>query len=206
MNNKKYFEIKRKMVILLILTVFLQISGVSVISASVVEGETGATQDKAVIKLRNDKTVLVNGQKIADGASISSVSKIETLSGAEAEIKIADMGSLVIFPNSDVTLTYSGRNISVNVRKGCVSLFVNEDYTGILTLPSGKTETNSNNQRAELNSCDNIDGATGIPGAGGGVGSVGIPLPVLVASLIAGGIVTVIILTTRGEDASPMAP
>lgn len=216
MNKNLNFTLHRKMALLLAFSIILQISGGPMLRAGEITNvpltKEGNTQDQAIIVLRNDKTVLVNGEKATNGAVIRTGSQIETLIGAEAEVQIPLMGSIKIFPKTKLTVNFSGNTINVQAERGCASLFTRENYKGVLQLPDGKTKMSEADKESEINSCDSdkLGGAGRAGGAGGAGGAVngGLSLPVLVAAL-AGGAVIIGLIAASGDEpqsASPFSP
>lgn len=205
----KIFRLNKPLAIVAILAVFFQIAGIQSLAASKgkdLSPDAGNLQDRATIILRNDKTVLVNGQKTTSGSAISSGARIETQNGAEAEVRILPVGTLKIFPKTNLAITFNNKSINVMVQKGCASLFIARSYQGTLTLPNGERKISQAATAAdELNSCDD-EVAGGIVAAGSPI--PGVSLPALIALIIGGGVAAAagIIAARGGDEPDPASP
>lgn len=199
----KIFRLNKHLAAFAIIAVLFQIAGFQSLAASnpkTASPDVGNSPVRAVIILRNDKTVLVNGQKITSGAAISSGARIETQNGAEAEIQMLPVGTLRIFPRTNLMIAFDSKSINATVQQGCASLFIAQSYEGTLTLPNGERKISpAGTAVAELNSCDKDDGKEIVVGR-----SLisGISLPVLIALIAGGGVATAaaVMIAGRGDD------
>lgn len=205
---RKIRKLKMYLSAVTMLAVFIQLAGAGTVFAALREtADTAAAATKdATITVRNGNPVMVNGQQISSGATVSSGAQIETMAGAEAEVQIPPVGTLKIFPKTKLMVTFNGMHTEVTVERGCASLFVAQNYSGALVLPGGERKVSPAGDASELNSCDAETGAA----APQERAFAGLSLPALLALTIGGGAVTagVLVDVLRGPPpfASPRRP
>lgn len=146
---------------------------------------------------------------------LASGAPFETSRNVEAEIQIPPVGMIKVFPSARILPVFDAQSISVIVREGCVSLFVEKGYSGRLTRPDGTVQSIEAGNAAEINSCDRIavgavgggsgSGTSGAGGVAGGVGGAGggISSSVLAAIVIAGGALGAVLWTFVFNDDLP---
>ena len=188
----------RLIAILTLLVLSIQMSGINVI----------AQQQPVTAKV----SIKRDGRADRQISVIASGAPFETARDVEAEINFPPVGSIKVFPSASVLPVFDAKSISVIVREGCASLFVEKGYSGSLTRPDGRVQKIEVGNAAEINSCDRIaagavGGAGGGSGVGVGVGGVGagtgISSSVLAAIVIASGALGAVLWTVVFKDDLP---
>lgn len=186
----------RLIAILTLLVLSIQMSGINVI----------AQQQPLTAKV----SIKRDGRADRQISVIASGSPFETARDVEAEINFPPVGSIKVFPSASVLTMFDAKSISVIVREGCASLFVEKGYSGSLTRPDGRVQKIDAGNAAEINSCDRsigIGGAGSESGAGGVAGGIGagtgISSSVLVAIVIASGALGAVLWTVVFKDDLP---
>lgn len=96
------------------------------------------------LRTRNNKPVLVNGNKVSSGTSIASGSRIQSPDKIGATVDLASLGRLDCTPNTDFVVTFDASKITVRLKAGYVVLTTRKGISGLVTTPDGKAfETDS---------------------------------------------------------------
>jgi hypothetical protein len=96
------------------------------------------------LRTRDNKPVLVNGNKVNSGTTIVSGSRIQSPEKTGATVEIASLGRLDFAPKTDFVVTFEASKITVRLKAGYVVLTTKQGISGIVTTPDGKAfETDS---------------------------------------------------------------
>lgn len=139
--------------------------------------------------------ITINGASAASGANLLTGAVIETPAGVSATINLGSLGEIEIEPGSELTLEFdhTGNTVKVNLRRGCAKLRTNQNVSGQIDTPDGKsTKTDSNKRRAAA--CYAAAGSGASDGGGLGTGAW-----VAIGAAISGAVIAAIILT-RDDD------
>jgi hypothetical protein len=192
----------RLLAILTFMAVSVQMSGIAVVAQQ--------QPLTAKVTLKRDGRIDQQASVLASGAPF------ETARDIEAEIEFPPVGKIKVFPSAKVLPMFDATSISVAVREGCASLFVEKGYSGRLTRPDGTVQQIEAGNAAEINSCDRLaagavggggGSGTGVGGAAGGVGGAsvgsGISSSILASIVIAGGVLGAVLWTFVFNDDLP---
>ena len=89
------------------------------------------------IMTRQNKPVTLNGNSVPSGTTVFSGAEVHTGAEAGATIDLGPLGRLDLGPNTNLTLTFSEGNVSVNLQSGYVVLTTNQGIKGSVTVPQG---------------------------------------------------------------------
>jgi hypothetical protein len=96
------------------------------------------------LRTRDNKPVLVNGNKVSSGTTILSGARIQSPAKTGATVDLPALGRLDFAPNTDFIITFDVSKISVRLKAGYVVLTTRKGISGIVTTPDGKAfETDS---------------------------------------------------------------
>ena len=88
----------------------------------------------------SNRPVLVNGGEAITGTNVMSGARLVTPAASGAMVEIGSLGSVMIAPSSNVTLTFDSKNIVANVNGGWASLATAEGVKGsVVGLPADAT-------------------------------------------------------------------
>jgi hypothetical protein len=96
------------------------------------------------LRTRDNKPVLVNGNKVSSGTTILSGARIQSPNKVGATVDLASLGRLDFAPDTDFVVTFDAGKVSVRLKAGYVVLTTRKGISGIVTTPDGKAfETDS---------------------------------------------------------------
>jgi hypothetical protein len=96
------------------------------------------------LKTRDNKPVLVNGNKVNSGTTILSGARIQSPAKTGATVDVPSLGRLDFAPNTDFVVTFDASKITVRLKAGYVVLTTRKGISGMVTTPDGKAfETDS---------------------------------------------------------------
>lgn len=88
----------------------------------------------------SNRPVLVNGGEAITGSNVISGARLVTPAASGAMVELRSLGSVMIAPNSNVTLTFDEKNIVANVNSGFASVAASEGVNGsVVGLPTNAT-------------------------------------------------------------------
>lgn len=90
------------------------------------------------LRTRDNKPVLVNGNKVSSGTTILSGARIQSPDKVGATVDLASLGRLDFAPNTDFVVTFDAGKVTVRLRAGYVVLTTRKGISGIVTTPDGK--------------------------------------------------------------------
>jgi hypothetical protein len=86
----------------------------------------------------SNRPISVNGGEAITGTTILSGAQLVTSSAGSASVELSKLGSVVIAPNSNVTLTFDADSVTANVASGWASVATVAGVKGtVLGLPAG---------------------------------------------------------------------
>lgn len=198
------------------------------VSARLSGSAAKAPQDvQGRLTTRGNNPVTVNGNSARSGETIFSGQQLQTPEGTSAAVELGPLGRLDISPGTNLTLTFDGDSVEVNVTAGCAVLTTNRGIGGTLAAPGGaggtgpKTESTDLTRQSSVGNCDAVDGPAGaappgaVSGAGGSAGVTtsgglfGLGKAGTVAFLAAAAIITtaaIVVPCRRGRNPSPGDP
>jgi hypothetical protein len=96
------------------------------------------------LRTRDNKPVLVNGNKVSSGTTILSGARIQSPNKVGATVDLASLGRLDFAPNTDFVVNFDAGKVSVRLKAGYVVLTTRKGISGIVTTPDGQAfETDS---------------------------------------------------------------
>ena len=90
------------------------------------------------LRTRGKKPVIVNGNKVNAGIAIFSGARIQSPENVGATVDLGVLGQLDLAPNTDLTLTFSAGDVSVDLRSGYVILTTKRRVKGIVYTSEGQ--------------------------------------------------------------------
>ena len=90
------------------------------------------------LRTRDNKPVLVNGNKVSTGTTILSGSRIQSPDKIGATVDVASLGRLDFAPNTDFVVTFDASKITVRLKAGYMVLTTRKGICGMVTTPEGK--------------------------------------------------------------------
>ncbi|HEV2834615.1 MAG TPA: hypothetical protein VGW58_04810 [Pyrinomonadaceae bacterium] len=102
-------------------------------------------QQQIVARLttRNNQSITVNGQSAGNGASVLTGATTETGADQFATLNVGPLGSVDIYPNTKVVVTFEQGSLKATVFNGCVKLTAKKNTTGEIATEQaslGKTD------------------------------------------------------------------
>ncbi len=187
-------------------------TGVSSIGSESPGGPSDASVPAtAVLTIRDNRPITVNGAIATSGATILSGNAINTPGQVAAAINLGSLGSVDIAPGTTLTLTFAQKDtLKVILVKGCASLQARKGTSGEIDTPEGTAEKTDSNTGGTVSLCvpQSAHGATkAVVDKVGSVGLFGLGKAAAVA--IIGGRIEAgegIALVGRGSNPGPSAP
>ena len=90
------------------------------------------------LKTRDNKPVMVNGNKATSGTTLVSGSQIQCPDKVGATVDLGALGRMDMAPKTAVTLSFNASSIFVQLRSGYVVLTTSKGVSGKVTTPEGK--------------------------------------------------------------------
>ena len=152
----------------------------------------GAGQLSGQLITSNNQPITVDGKIANPGTTIFSGAQIQTPDGVTATVDLGPLGSVEFAPNTDAELTFTGDQVRVKLRRGCVNVRTKENVKGMVIDPQGTTteDTDTTKKKRRLNICFPILATTAGVSQGVSVGTV---------AAIAGGIGAIVIGAVLGS-------
>jgi hypothetical protein len=129
------------------------------------------------LRTRDNKPVLVNGNKASSGTTLLSGSQIQSPEKIGATVDLGSLGRLDMAPKTDLTLNFSATEISVQLKSGCAVLTTKKGISGRVTTSEGNVfQTDSSKLSSVLartKECEGPETALPIGAAAGGLGAGG---------------------------------
>jgi hypothetical protein len=85
----------------------------------------------------SNRPVLVNGGDAITGTIILSGAQLVTPAAGGATVQLEKLGTVMVAPSSNVTLTFDLKNVTVNISSGDASVTTVEGVKGTVILPDG---------------------------------------------------------------------
>lgn len=168
-------------------------------------GDSVATtpqQTTGILTTQGNKGITVNGATAIGGATIISGASIETPAGVGATISLGSRGSVVIEPNTKLTLEFDQGMIKVMLIEGCVTVHSKKGTTGEIDTPQGVAGKTDPAKDGKVEVCPRRSAAPIVAAAGAG-GLFGLGTAATVA-IIAGGVTAVVVpVIVTGRNPSP---
>jgi hypothetical protein len=96
------------------------------------------------LRTRDNKPVLVNGNKVRSGTTVISGAHIQSPEKTGATVEVASLGRLDFAANTDFVVTFDAGKITVRLKAGYLVLTTRKGINGVVTTPDGKAfETDS---------------------------------------------------------------
>lgn len=171
---------KREKIFERVLSVSLLVAAYAFLSASVLAGKTTGEITVFSTNDSENSSVKVNGEVIQSGRSLFSGSVIATDANSRAIVNIKDVGKLELSPNTQISLTFDDKGISVDLSAGEV------------TALEGTAIVKTSNGVANLNPGESASAAAPVFG-----------VPLVLFGIILAGIATAIIVGIATSDTGP---
>lgn len=125
------------------------------------------------LKTRDNKPVMVNGNKATSGTTLVSGAQIQCPDKVGATVDLGTLGRVDMAPKSDMTLSFNASSISVQLRSGYVVLTTSKGISGTVTTPEGKVfQTDSSRMSSVVaKTKDAIGPETAVGAKSGGIGT-----------------------------------
>lgn len=179
-------------------------------------------QQQIVARLttRNNQSITVNGQSAGNGASVLTGATIETGADQFATLNVGPLGSIDIYPNTKVVVTFEQASLKATVMNGCVKLTAKKNTTGEIATEQGSLGKTDPATGGALEMC-NRSGAPpevgpGVAGAGapaaktaetaGGLFGLGWPATIAIITAGTGAGLTPLFITDEGSNPSRSTP
>jgi hypothetical protein len=120
--------------------VLLAITNVYVFANGTVATKTSEASSKALLGrlvTNSNRPILVNGGEAITGAVILSGARLVTPLVGGATVQLDKLGSVSVAPNSNVTLAFDAKNVTVRVASGNASVSTVDGVTGVVVGPNG---------------------------------------------------------------------
>lgn len=165
------------------------------------------------LKTRNNKPVIVNGNKVASGMTVFSGASIQCPEGVGATVDLGRLGRLDLAPLTNMTVTFTENEVSVKLISGCVLLTTNKDIKGTV-FSEGETYKTDSSKASSLSTCTagsvgpETSGVAIGAGGAGGIGGAGAAAIVGGAGAAVGGAAAAAGSkgSDRGKAVSPSTP
>lgn len=120
------------------LLVLVAVTNVYVFANGTIAG-SGKNANALLGKLitNSNRPVLVNGGDAITGTIILSGAQLITPTASGATVQLEKLGTVVVDPNSNVTLTFDLKNVTVNVASGNAMVSTVDGVKGIVIGPDG---------------------------------------------------------------------
>jgi len=106
--------------------------------ATVLAQTSNSQMVTGVLDISGTRDVLLNGNKVSDGATVLSGSEIKVQDTSSAAVTFDRLGKLAVGCRSTVRLTFTMSQIEVTVLSGYARLVTNQGVTGALINPDGQ--------------------------------------------------------------------
>lgn len=166
------------------------------------------------LKTRNNKPVMVNGNKVASGMTVFSGANIQCPEGVGATVDLGRLGRLDLAPLTNMTVTFTENEVSVKLISGCALLTTNKGIKGTINSEDQTFQTDPL-KSSSLSTCtagstgpETSGTAIGAGGAGGGISGAGAAAIVGGAGAAIGGAAAAAGSkgSDRGKAVSPSTP
>ncbi len=174
-------------------------AGTSRAATNTTAGE--ATSSKLLVgrlAVSEQQSVYVNGNLAGAGTTIFSGMRLQTPAGVNATVQLGALGQLSIEQNSDLTLDFSGTQVSVAVASGNAALTTPENVSGTLTTSDGRVLRSEGSKGGTLASKNAK--AAGWSDWSDGQKAAAIIIPIVAAVII------IAIVVSDDDDESPNNP
>lgn len=164
----------------------------------------------AILTIRDNRPITVNGAIATSGATILSGNAIDTPEHVAAAINLGSLGSVDIAPSTTLTLTFAQKDtFKIMLVKGCASLQARKGTSGEIDTPQGAAEkTDPNTGTVSLCVPQSVHGAAeAVVDKGGSDGLFGLGKAAALA-IIGGriGVAEGVAQVGRGSNPGPSAP
>lgn len=122
------------------LLVLLALTNVYVFANGAVATKTSEASSKALLGrlvTNSNRPILVNGGEAITGAVVLSGARLVTPLVGGATVQLDKLGSVSVAPNSNVTLAFDAKNVTVKVASGNASVSTVDGVTGVVVGPNG---------------------------------------------------------------------
>lgn len=165
----------------------------------------------AILTIRGNRPIAVNGVNTMGGATILSDAAIETPGELGAAIDLGLLGMVDIAPNTTLTPTFNQKDtLKVFLVKGCIRLRASKGTAGEINSPQGVAEKTDTLTGGTLSHCFPQDAHLSAEAASDRVGPNGLfGLGKAAAWAVIGGRIRAgegVVLVGRGSNPAPFAP
>jgi hypothetical protein len=108
----------------------------------------------AILTIRDNRPVTVNGSIATSGATILSGTAIDTPEGVVAVVNLGSLSAVDIAPGTTLSLAFAQKDtLNVVLVKGCASLHVPKGIVGEIHTPQGAAEKIDSNAGGAVSLC-----------------------------------------------------
>lgn len=173
-------------------------------------GRVGGTSvpATAILTIRDNRPITVNGNIATSGATILSGTAIDTPDRVAAAINLGSLGTVDIAPSTTLTVAFAQKDIfNVVLVKGCASLQARKGTVGEIDTPQGAAEKTDPNTGGTVSLCVPQSAHGGAVDKAGSEGLFGLGKDAALA-IIGGriGAAEGVALIGRGSNPGPSAP
>ena len=162
----------------------------------------------AILTIRDNGPIAVNGNIATSGATILSGTAIDTPDQVAAAINLGSLGTVDIATSTTLTLTFAQKDtFNVILVKGCASLQARKGTVGEIDTPQGAAEKTDSNTGGTVSLCVPQSAHVGTVDKAGSEGLFGLGKDAALA-IIGGriGAAEGVALIGRGSNPGPSAP
>ncbi|MEK6280886.1 MAG: hypothetical protein AABN95_11075 [Acidobacteriota bacterium] len=152
--NSRSLRMSAAVAAFVVLLVF-QLQGVSSIGPESPGGQSGnSLPATAILTMRTDRQISLNGALATSGATILSGATIATSPQAMASVHLGLQGSVLIAPDTTLTVTFSNdASLRAILMKGCASLHARKGTVGEIETAQGVVQKTDPNTGGIVRSC-----------------------------------------------------
>ncbi|MFS8085485.1 MAG: hypothetical protein ACMG6H_07620 [Acidobacteriota bacterium] len=162
----------------------------------------------AILTIRDNRPITVNGTIATSGATILSGTAIDTPDGVAAAVNVGSLSAVDIAPGTTLTLAFAQKDaLNVILVKGCASLHAQAGIMGEIHTPQGAAEKTDPNSGGTVTLCVPQSASWGAVNQAGSEGLFGLGKDAALA-IIGGrvGATQGVALIGRGSNPGPSAP
>ena len=133
-------RIDRRPVRIVSLFLLLALTNVYVFANGITATKTSEASSKSLLGrliTNSNRPILVNGGEAITGAVILSGARLVTPLVGGATVQLDKLGSVSVSPNSNVTLAFDAKSVTVKVTSGNASVSTVDGVTGVVVGPNG---------------------------------------------------------------------
>jgi len=108
----------------------------------------------AILTIRDNRPVTVNGTFATSGATILSGTAVDTPEGVTAVVNLGSLSAVDIAPGTTLTVAFAQKDtLNVVLVKGCARLHVQKGIMGEIRTPQGAAEKTDSNSGGAVSLC-----------------------------------------------------